>query len=60
MEQESRINKPKSKIAQFFCKHKRTCWCTKVSTYYNISGERRYLVCEDCGKVLNSYFHKYD
>ena len=57
-----RVNNPKSKIAQFFCRHKHTEWYTKKSNspFSAISGERRYLICEDCGKEIRSFFAEYE
>ena len=58
----SRVDNPKSKIAQRFCKHKNTGWYTRKSNspFSAISGEGRYLICEDCGKVVGRYFAKYE
>ena len=57
-----RVNNPKNKIAQFFCRHKHTDWYTKISNspFSTISGERRYLICEDCGKEIKSTFCEYE
>lgn len=58
----NRVDNPKSKIAQRFCKHKHTGWYTKKSSYpfSVISGERRCLLCEDCGKEIRSFFAEYE
>lgn len=58
----NRVENPKSKLAQRFCKHKNTGWYTKKSNspFSALSGERQYLICEDCGKELSSYFAKYE
>lgn len=56
----NRVNTPKNKISQIFCKHRRQGWYKMESLYQCISGERRYLVCEDCGKVLANYFAEYE
>lgn len=58
----SRVDNPKCKLAQRFCKHKHTGWYNKQSDspFSAISGERRYLICEDCGKELDSYFAEYE
>lgn len=53
----------KLKLKRMFCKHKNQEWMVEAREYQKftvISGERRYLVCQDCGKVIDSYFHKYD
>ncbi len=57
-----RVNNPKNKIAQFFCRHKHTEWYTKKSnsSFSAISGERRYLICKDCGKEIRSFFAEYE
>ena len=58
----NRVDNPKCKLAQWFCKHKNTGWYTKKSDspFSAISGERRYLICEDCGKEIRSYFAEYE
>lgn len=58
----SRVDNPKSKLAQRFCKHKNKGWYAKKSEgpFHAISGERRYLICEDCGKEISSYFAEYE
>ena len=55
-----RVNNPKSKLGQLLCKHKHKGWYIKQELYSCISGERRYLICEDCGKILDSYFARYE
>ena len=57
-----RVNNPKNKIAQFFCRHKHTDWYFKKSNsrFSAISGERRYLICEDCGKKIYSFSTEYE
>ncbi len=58
----SRINNPKSKIAQLFCRHKHSVWCTRQwkNGYSNIRGEERFLICEDCGKEIDKMFLEYE
>jgi hypothetical protein len=53
------INNPKPKILQLFCKHK-YCYCTRLTQYFNLSGETHYKVCEKCGKVASKTFVKDD
>lgn len=58
----NRVNNPKGKIAQFFCKHEHKNWYKAQSEigYFNLRGETRYLVCEDCGKVIDKMFLEYE
>lgn len=56
----NRVNHPKNKIAQLFCKHKNKGWYKMTEKYSCISGERRYLICEDCGKIFTDCFLKYE
>jgi hypothetical protein len=56
----NRVNNPKSKLGQLLCRHKHQGWYIKQELYSCISGERRFLVCEDCGKILDSYFARYE
>lgn len=58
----NRVENPKSKFAQKFCKHKHTGWYVKKSNspFSALNGERRYLICEDCGKELDSYLAEYE
>ena len=61
MEQTNRINNPKNKISQLFCRHKHTNWYKEQESFpLNIRGETRWLVCEDCGKRINSMFLEYE
>lgn len=51
----------KSKIGQMFCSHKNKEWyAVRTTGFQNISGEKRVLVCNDCGKETRSYFAKYE
>ena len=50
----------KSKIGQFFCRHKESQWCQKSQLFFNLSGDRVYLICLDCGKQIDSKFVKHD
>lgn len=54
-----RLNKPKNKIAQLFCKHDGV-WCKRQSLYMNLSGETQYKVCKKCGKTIDKVFYRYD
>ncbi|MDO5716118.1 MAG: hypothetical protein Q4P25_06025 [Tissierellia bacterium] len=51
-------------IKQSLCRHKRTEFTRKVTTdgltLHCINGERIYEVCEDCGKIIGSYFLEYE
>lgn len=51
----------KGKIGQFFCKHIHKEWYVKKeSGFQSISGERRYLICKDCGKEVRTFFAEYE
>lgn len=57
----NRVNNPKNKISQFFCKHiNQGLYVDNSSQFHNIRGERHYIACEDCGKIINSYFAEYE
>lgn len=47
-------------IRQFFCRHRKATWCIKTpvsnTVFFNLSGEQQYLVCDKCGKVLDTRF----
>lgn len=49
------INNPKPKILQLFCKHKYG-WYRPQTSFFNLSGETQYKVCEKCGKVADKRF----
>lgn len=45
------------KIKQFLCSHKKQAWSKKEKgEVQNIRGERHFLICEDCGKVMDDCF----
>ena len=50
-----RINDPKPKLLQLFCKHDAE-WYRKVEKFHNLSGERQYRICKKCGKILDTRF----
>ena len=58
----NRVNVPKGKLGQLLCRHKHKGWYEKKEqeTYRGISGERIYLICEDCGKIIDSFFQEYE
>ena len=58
----NRVNNPKNKISQFFCKHKNKNWykAYNKSGFCNIRGETHYFICEDCGKVIGKTFCEYE
>lgn len=56
----NRCNKLKGKLGQLLCRHKHKGWYEKKETYHGISGERFFLICEDCGKIIDSFFQEYD
>lgn len=49
-------------LKRLFCRHKETEWMVKKPDggFVCISGERRYLVCKKCGKIVDEYFHRYE
>ncbi len=48
-------------LKQIFCRHRKTDWYLKKGTGLQaISGETRYLVCERCGKIVDTSFHRYE
>ncbi len=51
----NRINNPKPKILQFFCRHKCSWYRTKT-LYHNLAGETQYKVCTKCGAVVDTRF----
>lgn len=50
----------KGKIGQFFCRHKNTEWFLKKEPFANLSGDRQYKVCKDCGKQMDTKFVRHD
>lgn len=50
----------KSKLRQLLCDHDPEWYEVRNGPFFNLSGERRYKVCKKCGKVLDTYFHRYD
>lgn len=52
----------KSKFKQFFCKHKNKDWYKEkeADPFSSLKGEKRHLVCKDCGKSLSSYTAEYE
>lgn len=49
----------KNKLGQLFCRHKNQGWYVDNSNMA-ISGEKRLLICRDCGKVVNEMFARYE
>ena len=53
--------KEKSRVGQFFCKHKNTRWFVENKKGFQIiSGEKRLHICKDCGKVIGECFMEYE
>lgn len=50
----------KSKIKQFFCKHKNTIWYEMKGPFFSLNGERHYKFCNDCGKKVDERFIRHD
>lgn len=46
----------KGKIAQLFCKHENSDWYRKESKFQMLHGERKYQICNNCGKVIDKIF----
>lgn len=42
------------KIKQINCSHKNTKWIREKLTFNFLNGDRVYLVCKDCYKILAS------
>jgi hypothetical protein len=49
------VNNPKPMILRLFCKHKYN-WYRAQTTFFNLSGETQYEVCEKCGKRRGKRF----
>lgn len=45
-------------IKQLLCKHDPKEY-TKREPFFNLSGDRIYLVCTKCGKEMGSYFKRH-
>lgn len=52
----------KSKFKQFFCKHKNKDWYREKETgpFSSLRGEKRYLVCKDCGKIIKFIYAEHE
>ena len=50
----------KGKLTQLLCEHDPEWYRAAGGTFQIISGERRYKICKKCGKLLNSYFARYE
>ena len=48
------------KLKQLFCRHKNKGWMKKKSTFQCLSGDEIFLVCKDCGKILDSTFREHE
>lgn len=49
------------KIKQLFCRHKDSSWyAVKGNIFQMINGEKRLLVCNECGKTLAEIFVEYE
>jgi hypothetical protein len=46
------------RVKQLFCKHDPKEY-TKPGLFYNLSGDRIFLVCTKCGKEMGSYFKRH-
>lgn len=54
------MEKLKIKLKQLFCRHKNTQWMKEKSKFQCLSGDRIYLVCKDCEKILDSTFREHE
>ncbi len=45
----------KIKIKEIFCRHKNTQSMVKKEKFHALCGTTVYEVCQDCGKILDSY-----
>ena len=52
--------KLKIKLKQLFCRHKNKVWMKKKSTFQCLSGDEIFLVCRDCGKILDEKFIEHE
>ncbi|WP_324279294.1 hypothetical protein [Fusobacterium polymorphum] len=52
--------KLKIKLKQLFCRHKNKLWMKKKSTFQCLSGDEIFLVCRDCGKILDEKFIEHE
>ena len=55
MAEENRLNNPKPKILQMFCRHN-GIWCRRQEKFFHLGGETQYKVCTKCGKTLDTRF----
>lgn len=52
--------KLKIKLKQLFCRYKNKGWMKKKSTFQCLSGDEIFLVCRDCGKILDEKFIEHE
>lgn len=52
--------KLKIKLKQLFCRHKNKLWMKKKSTFQCLSGDEIFIVCRDCGKILDEKFIEHE
>lgn len=50
----------KTKIKQFFCKHKNVGFYRMETKFHSLNGEEVYTICEDCRKILESEFMEWE
>ena len=50
----------KTKIKQFFCKHKNVGFFRLETKFHHLHGEVVYTICEDCGKILKDEFMEWE
>jgi hypothetical protein len=48
------------KLKQLFCRHKNKLWMKKKSTFQCLSGDEIFIVCRDCGKILDEKFIEHE
>ena len=54
------MGKLKIKLKQLLCRDKNKGWMKKKSTFQCLSGDEIFLVCKDCGKILDSTFREHE
>lgn len=50
-----------NRIQKLFCKHKNTFKAKQVGNIFQaLNGERVYIICKDCNKVVDSIFYEHE
>ncbi len=48
--------KQKNNLFQLFCKHENSSWYKKETMFHALNGERKYKICDDCGKLVDQFY----